>query len=215
MPRDTAVRSETVRAAESGDDERFGMSLAADRFRVVIFLTEPFSWGSPVSDSYRPAPSNVADTLAKYGRRHPSLSFRKRDDGIFVATLPPTHCAAAVLNQQIEDWNFTGSYQDFERAFDRRLHHLENVVEGGTLGPPPAPDSPMLTPITVSARMATGLEILMQALEQVSGAVLIFREFSDKNGESHCVRETYTRDSTLTTMIGYDRNPERFARPIK
>ena len=209
------VRAATVRAAEVGDDERFGMSLAADRLRAVMFLSEPFSWGSPPSDADRGSPSSVDEAFAKYRRHHPYLSFRKLRHGIFVAALPLTHCAAPVLNQQINRWSFTGSYRDFERAFDRRLHGLENVVEGDTLGPPPVPESPMLTPITISVQMTTGLETLLQALEQLPGAVLIFREYSDKRGESHCVRETYTRDATLTTAIGYDRNSQRFARPGK
>ncbi len=210
-----AVRSETVRAAESGDDERFGMSLAADRVRVVMFLKEPFAWGSAMSDARRAASSTVDDALATYRGHHPYLSFRTEGNGVLVAALPRDHCAAPVLNQRIDEWSFTGSYRDFERAFDRQFHHLEGVVEGGPLGPPPAPESPMLTPITISVRRATGLEILVQALEQLDGAVAIFREYTDKTGQSHCVRETYVRDATVMTLIGYDRNPERFARPRK
>jgi hypothetical protein len=45
--------------------------------------------------------------------------------------------------------------------------------------------------------------------------VVIFREYTNKTGQSHCVRETYVRDATITTLVGYDRNPERFARPRK
>ncbi len=214
-PGDRVARAETVRAAEAGDDERFGVSLAADGVRVVMFLNEPFSWGSPPPDSYRASASSVDDVLVKYRTHHPYLAFGKLGTGVLVATMPRSHCAVPVLNQQIENWSFSGPYRDFEPAFDRRLHHLENVVEGGSLGPPPAPDSPMLTPVTVSVRMATGLATLMQALEQVEGAVVIFREFRDRSGESHCVRETYTRDHTSTTFIGYDRNPERFPRPVR
>jgi hypothetical protein len=70
----------------------------------------------------------------------------------------------------------------------------------------------MLAPVATSLTSGTAREVWLAALEQLEAVVVIFREFRDDAGRLQCVRDTYVRDATITTFIGFSRNPRLFAR---
>jgi hypothetical protein len=210
-PAPQTVSSITMRAAQTGDDQRFAVSLANDKVRLVLFLTTPFQWGNSRATSVNATMSDgtLPDAVSAFSLNHPEVALDGTRAGILMGKMPARHCAAAVMNQRIENWSFSGTFRDFEVAFDRMIHHID-VAEGNVIGPPPPPDSPMLANVDVTAQQTTGWDVYLNALSQLDGVVVIFRQAPDRSGEMRCLRETYTRDATVTMFVGFDRNPQLF-----
>lgn len=214
LPPPQAVSSVVMRAAQIGDDQRFATALAAEKIHLVLFLTTPFQWGSnrPVRVNPSQQPATLPDAIRVFALNHPEVSLDGSRSGVVMGTMPATHCAAPVLGERIENWSFSGKFQDFARAFDRMTHHIEDVVEGGTVGFKPPADSPLFATVNITAQHTTVLDAYLNALSQLDGAVVIFRNARDETGEIRCLRETYLRDVSVTSSVGFERNPGLFSK---
>ena len=207
-----AVSSAVMRAARAGDDRRFATALAAEHVHLVLFLTTPLQLGSsrPLRLGASPEPETLPDAVRLFALNHPEVALDGSRAGILLGNMPLMHCVAPVLSQRLASWSFSGSFQDFQDAFDRMVHHIEDVAEGGAVGFKPPPDSPLYQTVNVTAQQTTALDLYLNALSQIDGVVIIFRNARDASGEMRCLRETYIRDVAITTSVGFERNPKLF-----
>jgi hypothetical protein len=205
------VSDATLRAAQSGDAQQFGVALAADGAKVVLFADAAGVAGATVAPPAE-GPHTVENAIRAFAARSGAPGSLTDKGGVFMGAASPAHCAMDVLSRPVRDWQFSGSFRDFERAFDRHVHGLGQMAEGETLGPMPPSGSPMLGPVSTSVRVGTARDVWLSALAQLDGVLVIFRELRDESGRLQCVRETYVRDATITTFIGFSRNPRLFTR---
>ena len=209
----TPVSAAALQAARVGDDQQFAVRLAEDRTHMVLFLNTPPQTGNGAFAKQRADAASkptLADAMNAFAMHHPEAVVNGTKSGVTMGKIPANHCAAPVLQQQIATWSYSGPFLDFETAFDRMIHHIENVPEGNRIGFSPPADSPIRGLVTVTAQQESALDVFLDALSQLDGVVVIFREYTDKNGERRCIRETYARDATTTTFIGFNRNPQLF-----
>jgi hypothetical protein len=129
------VSDRATQAARSGDAQQFGVALAAEGAKVVIFVDAVGVKTAPNEE--REEPYTIENAIRAYAARNGSPGALTANGSVLVGTASAAHCANDVLSRSVRDWQFSGSFREFERAFDRHVHGLDQAVEGETVGQKP------------------------------------------------------------------------------